>query len=183
VLGTTGSVTGGCPSFSPVMLGVYGARTFRGVVRRHFFHSVSRSLRRKLCSRPSPCASRYRLALSRPISRAHHAATTTTITPPTITIGFTPPSSSRRARQASSYPVRCRSNSLGRPLVEVPVAAEQRPGDRRVIPGRHAEARMAVDEARVARRDRDVGHEPGHQARAKPQRRRIGSGLSQGRHG
>jgi len=45
-------------------------------------------------------------------------------------------------------------------------AAEQRPDDRRVVAGGDAEARVAVDEARVLRRDGDVRQQPGDQAGA-----------------
>src|SRR3546814_5208484 len=45
-------------------------------------------------------------------------------------------------------------------------AAEQRPDDRGDIAGGDAEAGMAVDDPGVARRDRNVGQERGHQARA-----------------
>ena len=45
-------------------------------------------------------------------------------------------------------------------------AAQQRPDDRRVVARGDAQARVAVDDARVLRGDRDVGEQPRHQPRA-----------------
>lgn len=45
-------------------------------------------------------------------------------------------------------------------------AAQQRPDDRSMVPGRHAQPGMAVDDARVPGRDRDIRQQAGHQPRA-----------------